>query len=72
MWFSASTLRRHATGSNGRDCGLVQCVIELALCAMTGRSSSREFVVLGVIIVVHFLVHVDSPQLAVLTSLEIL
>jgi len=39
---------------------------------MTGRSSSREFVVLGVIIVVHFLVHVDSPQLAVLTSLEIL
>jgi hypothetical protein len=27
-----------ATDCNGRGCGLMQCIIELALCANSGRS----------------------------------
>ena len=38
--------------------------IDRPQCAVNGRSSSREFVVLGVIMIVHFLVHIDSPQQA--------
>lgn len=38
-WSTAGKLHRHASDGSGLGCCLMQCIIELAQCAMNGRSA---------------------------------